>query len=222
MNLAVSNTSQGQGATFDKDLNKEHLESKLVHVHEALRRGLSARNRMTSNNPATSGGQYFYSEVVRALRELLMPFGYKKESIRNVELTINDSQGLAIYLCSGCDQTGNLAGVPQSITDKGDFTLDLFQLKYDDAPNLDLFPELLPQARPNNKLNCDIWFLIHHFDKANNTVSAELARPVSYNKNGYVTGFDPDSRIIIDINNDDVIETESDFNNEIDFDIEEL
>lgn len=204
------------------ETNKEQLESHLVHIKEALQRGLSARKRMTENNPVTSGGQYFYSEVVRALRELLKPYGYERESIRNVELTINKNEGIALYLCSGCDQTGNSSGIPQSSTDKGDFTLDLFSLKYDDAPNLDLFPELLPQSDPKNKLNCDAWFLLHFFDKNNNKIKAELVRPISYNKKGYVTGFDLDNRIIIDIDSEEINDTEIDFNEEIDFDIEEL
>ncbi|WP_414931878.1 hypothetical protein [Vibrio europaeus] len=222
MNTALTNHVLMLNQKNTADANKEQLASYLVNIKEALQRGLSARKRMTENNPVTSGGQYFYSEVVRALRELLKPYGYEKESLRNVELTINRSEGIAIYLCSGCDQTGNASGVPQSSTDKGDFTLDLFALKYDDAPNLDLFPELLPQSEPTNKLNCDVWFLLHFFDKNNNKIRAELARPISYNKKGYVTGFDLDNRIIIDIDSEEIIDTEIDFNDEIDFDIEEL
>ncbi|HFQ5336108.1 TPA: hypothetical protein ACGVBC_002281 [Vibrio vulnificus] len=220
MNSALTNNSVVQHQPKSIDTTKEHLVSNLMHITEAIHRGLSARKSMTANNPATSGGQYFYSEVVRALRELLKPVGYERESIRNVELTINKTEGIAIYLCGGCDQTGNLAGVPQSSRDKGDFTLDLFSLKYDDAPNLDLFPELLPQAKPQNKLNCEVWFLLHFFDKNNNNVKAELVKALSYNKKGYVTGFDLENRIIIDIDNNDIVDTEPDFNDEIDFDIE--
>ena len=51
---------------------------------------------------------------------------------------------------------------------------------------------------------------------------AELVRPLSYNKKGFVTGFDLDSRIIIDIESEEVTDTEVDFNDEIDFDIEEI
>jgi hypothetical protein len=218
------NSTQLKIIQEEKQANNEteHLQALLVHVKEALRRGLSARKRMTKNNPATSGGQYFYSEVTRALRELLKPFGYEALSLRNVELTINKDKAISIYLCGGCDQTGNKFGVPQSSTDKGDFTLDLFSLKYDDLPNLDLFPELLPQATPKNKLKSNIWFLLHHYDKNENRVKAELAKPVSYNKNGYITGFDLENRIFINTDFDDNLDVSIDFNDEIDFEIEEI
>lgn len=201
---------------------KEHLQPLLVHIKEALRRGLSARKRMTVNNPVTSGGQYFYSEVTRALRELLKPFGYERVSLRNVELTINKTEGVAIYLCGGCDQTGNEFGTPQSSTDKGEYTLDLLALKYDDLPNLDLFPELLPQVSPQNKLNSNVWFLLHNYDKNANKIKAELVKPISYNKKGYVTGFDLSSRIILDVDHTDISEITVDFNDKIDIEIEEI
>ncbi|MCL1056802.1 hypothetical protein L2729_02200 [Shewanella gelidimarina] len=221
MNSALTNNYLEQGRVND-DTNKEHLVSNIIHVREALLRGLSARKRMTENNPVTSGGQYFYGDVVRALRELLKSSGYEKESTRNVELTINKNKAIAIYLCSGCEQTGNPLGVPQSSTDKGDFTLELFGLNYDNAPNLDLFPELLPLSNPKNKLNCDIWFLLHNFDKSNNMLKAELTRPISYDKKGYVTGFDLENRIIIDMERDEIISIKPDFNEDIDFEIDEI
>ncbi|WP_237666732.1 MULTISPECIES: hypothetical protein [Vibrio] len=222
MNSALSNMVNNEKSTIVEDDHREHLVSHRPHIKEALQRGLSARKRMTENNPATSGGQYFYGDTIRALRELLKPYGYVRESIRNVELTINKDEGIAIYLCSACDQTGNLAGFPQSITDKGDFTLDLLALKFEESLNYDLFPETLPESNQRNKLNCDVWFLLHHFDKNNNKLTAELARPVSYNKRGYVTGFDLENRIIIDMNNEELVDSQVDFNDEIDFDIEEI
>jgi hypothetical protein len=221
MNTALTNDYQEKDRVND-DINKEHLVSNSIHLREALQRGISARKRMTENNPVTSGGQYFYSEVVRGLRELLKPLGYEKKSTRNVELTINKNKGIAIYLCSGCEQTGNPSGVPQSNTDKGDFTLELFGLNYDNAHNLDLFPELLPQSNPKNKLNCDIWFFLHYFDKSNNKLKAELARPISYDNKGYVTRFDLENRIFIDMDYDENINIEPDFNDKIDFEVEEV
>ncbi len=222
MNSALSNNIQNEQTLEVENTNRSHLIANIPHIKEALLRGLSARKRMTENNPLTSGGQYFYGDTIRALRELLKPYGYVRESIRNVELTINQEQGIAIYLCSACDQTGNSAGFPQSVTDKGDFTLDLLNLKFEESLNYDLFPETLPESNPNNKLNSEVWFLLHYFDKNNNKISAELVRPVSYNKRGYVTGFDLENRIIIDMDNEDIVDSQVDFNDEIDFDIEEV
>ncbi|MCY9843797.1 hypothetical protein [Vibrio caribbeanicus] len=219
MNSALNNNFIVQRQTESISTTKDHLVSNLGIITEAIQRGLSVRRMMTENNPVTSSGQYFYGEVVRALRELLKPVGYEKASIRNVELTINKTEGIAIYLCSGCEQTGNLSGAPQSIRQRGDFTLELLSLKYDDSPNIDLFPELLPEAKPQNKLNCEVWFLLHFFDKTNNSVKAELARAISYDKKGFVTGFDRKNRIIINIDSDEIVDIAPDFTDVIDFDI---
>ena len=97
-----------------------------------LERGLSGRYSTTQNHPVTSRGQYFYGEGVSAARDILAPKGYKRLSLRNVELTINEK--VAIYLCRGCDQTGLVHGYPESRMKKGDFTRELMGLIHNNNP----------------------------------------------------------------------------------------
>lgn len=207
----------------EEKLQSLNLQEEILRT--ALLRGLSSRRSMTKNNPLTSGGQYFYSETIRALRELLKDKGFVGESIRNIELTINRDLGVAIYLCTGCKQTGLKNGTPQSKTDKGDFTLNLFNLNQIESPNYDMFQDLIPKKQINNAIKCEIWFLLHYFNKDNNTLMAELTKPISFNSKGYVTGFDSKNRFIIDIDMnkpidiDDSTLTQS-FNGDIDIPIE--
>ncbi|HHR0842968.1 hypothetical protein ACVZIW_07765 [Klebsiella aerogenes] len=183
-----------------------------------LERGLSGRYATTQNHPATSRGQYFYGEGVSAARDILAPKGYKRLSLRNVELTTSDK--VAIYLCRGCDQTGLIHGYPESRMKKGDFTCELMglihnnnpgqgklmlddnQLKLDlDLPEGEVVP-LLP-----NKIGRDLWFLLYDFyelDEFNRVgIRAELSRPVSYNNKNVVNSFS--TRLILDIHQPDPI-----------------
>ncbi|MBP2699507.1 hypothetical protein [Photobacterium lucens] len=225
LNIKVTEYQKEEQLLSQKEEQLQSLNMPEETLRTALLRGLSSRRSMTKNNPKTGGGQYFYNETVRALRELLKDKGFVGESIRNIELTINQDLGVAIYLCSGCNQTGLKNGTPQSKTSKGDFTLDLFNLNQIESPNYDMFEELIPKKQANNAINCEIWFLLHYFNKDNNSLMAELTKPISFNSKGYVTGFDRENRIIIDldinkpIDIDDSTLTQS-FNADIDIPIE--
>lgn len=181
-------------------------------LERILERGLSGRYSTTNNHPNTSRGQYFYGEGVSAARDILAPKGFKRLSLRNVELTVSDK--VALYLCRGCDQTGLVHGFPESRMKKGDFTCELMGLIQNNNPgqgklnlddnqlNLDLdLPEgdaipLLP-----NKIGLDLWFLLYDFYELDGDervgIRAELSRPVSYNSKNVVNGFS--TRLILDI-----------------------
>jgi hypothetical protein len=221
MKPALVNNLKEQHSRHDEDSSRLTLIALLPVIKEVMQRALSARKRITENNPLTSGGLYFYSEGVRALRDLLKVYGFERLSLRNVELTVNFEKGIAIYLCSGCEQTGSQAGFPQSRTPKGDFTLEYFDLKFEQSPNYDLFPEAFVNERLKNRSEFDVWFLLHKYNKSDDTITAELLRPKSYSRNGYVTGFYLESRIPIEMNNEEIVDSNANFNQEIDFDINE-
>ncbi|HBY5479193.1 hypothetical protein ACYBNF_06215 [Klebsiella pneumoniae] len=200
-----------------------------------LERGLSGRYSTTQNHPKTSRGQYFYGEGVSAARDILAPKGYKRLSLRNVELTVSDK--VALYLCRGCDQTGLIHGFPESRMKKGDFTCELMglihnntpgqgelilddnQLKLDlDLPESDAIP-LLP-----NKIGLDLWFLLYDFYELDADervgIRAELSRPISYNSKNVVNDFS--TRLILDVHQPDPIVKNGDvpqFTPDIDLDI---
>lgn len=200
-----------------------------------LERGLSGRYSTTQNHPKTSRGQYFYGEGVSAAREILAPKGYKRLSLRNVELTVSDK--VALYLCRGWEQTGLIHGRPESRMKKGDFTCELMglihnntpgqgelilddnQLKLDlDLPEGDVIP-LLP-----NKIGLDLWFLLYDFYELDGDervgIRAELSRPISYNSKNVVNDFS--TRLILDVHKPDPIVQNGDvpqFTPDIDLDI---
>ncbi|PHM67539.1 hypothetical protein Xsto_00422 [Xenorhabdus stockiae] len=197
-----------------------HTEPNIVDTHLStlglsqkdlnaiLRRGLSGRNSTTQNHPVTSRGQYFYGEAVSGAREILSFRGFKKCSIRNVELTVSDS--VAIYICRGCDQTGLAHGYPESRMKKGDFTCELMGLIRNNNPGqgiLDFedeqlnfgFESLDDEPLLPNQLGLDLWFLLYNFyeiDEHQLGIKAELSRPITYNHKNIVNSFS--TRLILD------------------------
>ncbi|XBS68929.1 hypothetical protein ABK905_20605 [Acerihabitans sp. KWT182] len=222
----------------DPDVVESYLQPmnlSQANLQRILDRGLSGRYSTTPNHPLISRGQYFYGEAVSGARDILAPHGYKRLSIRNVELTTNDTT--AIYICRGCDQTGLVHGYPESRMKKGEFTCDLMGLILNNTPgqrklrlddnqlnlDLDLFEgdtiPLLP-----NKIGLDLWFLLYDFyvlDEHHRVgMRAELSRPISYNDKNVVNSFS--TRLILDIHQPDPIIRSGDepqFTPNIEFDI---
>ncbi|WP_261455023.1 hypothetical protein [Serratia fonticola] len=170
------------------------------------------------NHPVTSRGQYFYGEAVSGARDILAPRGFKRLSIRNVELTINDK--IALYICRGCDQTGLLNGYPESRMKKGDFTCELMGLIRNNHPGQGLlhledaqlgFGFELPEGEGipllPNQLGLDLWFLLYDFYELDEHhrvgIRAELSRPISYNHKNVVNGFS--TRLILNTHRPDPI-----------------
>ncbi|CDG89813.1 hypothetical protein [Xenorhabdus bovienii] len=201
-------------------------------LNAILRRGLSGRYSTTQNHPVTSRGQYFYGEAVSGAREILSFKGFKKLSIRNVELTVSDS--IAIYICRGCDQTGLVHGYPESRMKKGDFTCELMGLIRSNNPGQGLlsfegeqmnfgFEFLDDKPLLPNKLGLDLWFLLYNFYKIDEHqlgIKAELSRPITYSQKNIVNGFS--TRLILNTApTDPVIKQgeEPQFTSEIEIDI---
>lgn len=201
-----------------------------------LDRGLSGRYSTTLNHPVNSKGQYFYGEAVSGAREVLAPKGFKRLSVRNVELTTNEK--VALYVCRGCKQTGLINGYPESRIKKGDFTCELMGLIRNNNPGQGVlqlddaqlgFDFDIPEGQGlpylPNKLGLDLWFLLYEFYKLDEHgrlgIRAELSRPISYNQKNIVNGFS--TRLILSTHRPDdptiVIGEEPQFTPDIEIDI---
>lgn len=125
---------------------------------------------------------------------------------------------VAIYLRSGCDQTGLIDGQPSSKRPLSKHTQRSLNLYQDSNPyNLNLFDQV-----PNQgviPLDYELWVILHYYDPYKKSVRAELVKPISCNSQGFLTGFDRDSRLILDLTQKDFVEKSPEFNDPIDFDI---
>ena len=91
----------------------ESAEAKLLALNlshqiliNSIAQGQAARNSATSNHPANAGGTMAFFEVVRALRDHLLPAGWKIENVRNLSMTVNPETNMAIVVSGGSKETG--------------------------------------------------------------------------------------------------------------------
>lgn len=189
-------------------------ESELI---ECLLQGQSARRSKTKNDTNAGGGNAFFNDTNRALRDKLSHRGYEALKQKNIELTVNNDLKIALYLRAGCDQTGLQDGHPSSKTDLGIYTQKYLNLSQDNDPHsYDMFGQDLNSGII--PLDFELWVILHYFDPHKKVVRAELVKPVSCDSLGFLTGFDRDSRLILDLTQDDFIEKSPEFNDPIDFD----
>ena len=70
----------------NEQLDNLHLTPEQLKI--AILKGQAARNNATPNHPANAGGTMAFFEVVRGLRDELIPKGWKAENTRNLSMTV--------------------------------------------------------------------------------------------------------------------------------------
>lgn len=188
-----------------------------------------ARSDETDNSTKNYAGTVFYSNLVKAIRDVLATKGFTPYSHRNIELALHEH--IAIAVCKGDANTGSPHQPPQSHYKKGEVTLQLFGLKQDDNPLQEkLFPgtEKLHTTGGKLQLTLDekdrnVWVLVHYSEKISNGeyhVKAELSQPATYDNNGHINSFA--HRIILDFENSQLNSANAtpEFTDTIDFKVE--
>ncbi|MBE8597872.1 hypothetical protein [Xenorhabdus sp. BG5] len=201
-------------------------------LNQILFKALSQQLSVTGNNAVTAGGTFFYHEAVRAARDVLSVKGFKRLSVRNVELAVNDQ--IAVYICSGNNQTGLTDAYPESRAKKGKFTREFMGLTYKDNPIQ--YPFVYPDQQMaldfsfsnndkilTNSLGLDIWCLLHYvyrIDEYQWGMRAEFSKPITYNRKNEINGFS--TRLILNTTSTDPVTKqggEPQFTPEIEIDI---
>lgn len=191
-------------------------------LHACLNRAVAEFRAKGGNYPKTAKGTAFYNEIIAALRDNLAPCGYVGQSIRNVELVINEEINIALWFVRGDESVGDPKGSPESHRGRGVFLINLLGVRQrEDVRTLDMFADL-NDFEPQPKIKQKIWALLVYLNETENglTVKLELGVPVSFNKAGIINYFYP--RIILrDMIFDGAIigETGASYNDDIDFDL---
>lgn len=160
----------------DKSLAMSRLHEIGVGI-EALQRAVTAghagRISSTPNDPPFIPGTMGWSHTVRALRDELVPHGWRKSDPGNYSLVINDSRKINIVVASG-DSSVRTAATPRTKSIKGLFT-EAATIR--NRIESDLFPDTLSDElrRATAILEYPTYvFLIHITD---NEYRAELSLP---------------------------------------------
>lgn len=111
-------------------------ESSLVEV---VQRGYGVFISCTPNDPPLFPGLAAWAQMVRALREYLIPRGWSRSDENNYPLVINPAGNLAIAVATGDDATGDSGATATTKSSKGPSTVEAvisnqFQLSLDFPP----------------------------------------------------------------------------------------
>jgi hypothetical protein len=163
-------------------------------IAEVVRRGYGVFISSTANDPPLFPGFAAWAQMVRALREYLLPQRWERSDENNYSLVINPEGTVAIAVATGDDATGRVGAIPTTKSSKGPSTVEAvtsnqFQL------NLDFPP--VPIASPARPADADdkrmTWILLVH--RAMNEVRCELSLPRSMGGDGRIDSWQ--ERIIL-------------------------
>jgi hypothetical protein len=178
--------------TFENEADEvEELLRSMGLSGEALtdvcRQGLAEYLTATPFHPRNAAGSLMYLELVKALREKLVPAGWAIDE-DGLALTFNEKLGIAIAVRSGDTHAGDSKKNPSFKYPESVRMLQAIELNaqlglFDGVPGLAAFatPER-PQRVDHSKLQT--WWLLHHVDTGRDVMRAELSLPVKIGEGG--------------------------------------
>ncbi|MGH7989445.1 MAG: hypothetical protein ACREDS_04520, partial [Limisphaerales bacterium] len=125
----------------------------------------------TPHHPASMAGIRCWGEATKALRDLLVPLGWKVDNTDNIPSVVNRERHIKIAITNANSGTGIELGHPQPITEKGDGTKRAFFTNQ--YPLLNVADEGLNEVNSGNN---SIWYLCIFCGA--DMVRAELLCPV--------------------------------------------
>lgn len=172
------------------DVRNRLAELGLEHepLQDVVRRGYLAYITCTANHPPFMPAIWAWGETVRALREYLLPRGWRRSDDYNYSLVIDPAGRVAIAVATGDDGTGRPEASPSTKAAKGPSTFEavianqllLGFMEPDGAP---------APAKPSDSSDDPVatWFLLIH--RATDEVRCELSLPFSIGPDGHIDGW---------------------------------
>jgi len=141
---------------------------KIVHA------AAGGRNSSVSNDPKAAGGYFAYIYGTRALRDVFLPLGWKRDRHDNIESVINQADGVKIIF-QNVDNAADPLRTPKALSGKGAAAARIIDFS---QPTLTNFSETFPKDDGKEQnINTSVWFFCVSVDGGN--VRAELSRPYS-------------------------------------------
>lgn len=147
---------------------------------------------VTKNEPPISYGMTLYLKITGALRDKLLPLGWKRDDYNNHSKTISPNGQVCIVVASGDNNTGQADSCSLSTkSPKGKITKQIINRNHRNQLALDFggIPGLDFIQTP------DLWFLLVYVDDKAKVINVELSQPKNVNNAGFVT--DWAERVII-------------------------
>jgi len=154
-------------------------------LRDVVRRGYLAYITCTANHPRLIPSIWAWGETVRALREYVLPIGWRRSDENNYSLVIDPTGRVAIAVATGDEGTGVPAAFPSTKAAKGQSTLDAVTVN---RMQLSLFMEPEPPKPADSPDDPEAervtWLLLIH--RTANEVRCELSLPSSMGVDGRI------------------------------------
>jgi len=166
----------------------EELGLKEELLNNSILKGLIARSESTLNHPPLYAGFITWANIVKGLREELIPLGWVRNDENMYSRIFNPTGTIAIAVATGDENTGNPHINSMTKSSKGNATNKAVTINAQLSLNFG-FENIEIEDSENNKIKT--WLLM--FSINNNEVLSELSLPISFN--GKVNGWN--ERIIL-------------------------
>lgn len=149
----------------------------------SIQQGLASAASCTSHDPLNLPGLIQWGRSIRALRDALVPRGWRSENSRNYPTVVSPDSAVALSVAGGDHNTGLAYGTPATRSAKGPATKDAIALNQLSFAELDASfaePETVPKVT---------WLLLHYHDRDTKEVRLELSLPAGLDSDGVVTSW---------------------------------
>lgn len=162
---------------------------------QVIKRGYVAFTMCTPNDPPLFPGFAAWAQTVRALREYLLPQGWRRCDENNYSLVINPTKDMAIAVATGDDGTGRVDATPTTKSSKGPSTAEAvvankaqltFEFELPETATADDDSEEPADERMT-------WLLLVH--RGEGEVRSELSLPRSMGSDGRIDSWE--ERIVL-------------------------
>lgn len=157
-------------------------------LREGVIAGETARLNCTANTPLCFPGIAAWAYTVTALRDLLMPRGWRKSDAGNYPLVVHPSERFAIGVATGNEDTGSRYITPKTKYPKGPATIEKVENN-----GVTLFGEPIITRRIQPAPEAFTWLLL--IARSADGLRSELSLPSSIGEDGRVDGWS--ERIIL-------------------------
>jgi hypothetical protein len=152
-------------------------------VRAAVQDGAAAaRAASTPMHPRSYPGQRMWGETTASLAFMTQDLGFEKEEASNVDFLANHRTGTVVIVTAGDGSTGDPGFTPQVRYPRREITSLVINGGLD-------------RIWDANRPSWDVWLLLHHLDRGEQIVPAELSKAHEVTADGLVTEWD--ERIII-------------------------
>ncbi|MGP0592343.1 hypothetical protein ACTRXD_07350 [Nitrospira sp. T9] len=178
--LTLSEPWEVRNRLADLGLEEEPLRN-------VVRRGYLAYITCTANHPPLIPPIWAWGETVRALREYVLPLGWRRSDENNYSVVIDSEDQVAIAVATGDEGTGRTDALPSNKARKGPSTINAVnanQLQLE----LQLFTGQESNPVPAQPIDSNVdrmtWVLLIH--RTVDEVCCELSLPFSIAQDGHI------------------------------------